>query len=91
MLHLDEADIVFDDITCSEISSALNDEVENSGELKECIMRIKRGRIENNDYMLYPPYFVERKVGEVEEITEIDKKLEIKYRELTMLCRKMSK
>ncbi len=91
MLHLDEADIVFDDITCSEISSALNDEVENSGELKECIMRIKRDRIENNDYMLYPPYFVERKVGEVEEITEIDKKLEIKYRELTMLCRKMSK
>ena len=45
--------------------------------------------IEKDDYMLYPPYFVEKKVGEIRGLSEIDAKLDEKYRDLSALCRRM--
>ena len=91
MLYLDEVDIVFDDESCSEIAAAISFDVENSGELKKRVLKIERDKIKDNDYMFYPPYYIEREVGEVGEISEIDKKLEDKYRELNMLCRKIAR
>lgn len=91
MLNLDEVDIVFDDITCSEIAASISGDEENAGDLKGRAMRIKRDTIEKDDYMLYPPYFIKKEVGEIRGLSEIDEKLEEKYRELSVLCRRMRK
>lgn len=91
MLNLDEVDIVFDDVTCSEIAASISGDEENAGDLKGRAMRIKRDTIEKDDYMLYPPYFIKKEVGEIRGLSEIDEKLEEKYRELSILCRRMRK
>lgn len=91
MLNLDEVDIVFDDVTCSEIAASISGDEENAGDLKGRAMRIKRDTIEKDDYMLYPPYFIKKEVGEIRGLSEIDEKLEEKYRELSVLCRRMRK
>ena len=91
MLNLDEVDIVFDDLTCSEIAASISGDEENAGDLKGRAMRIKRDAIEKDDYMLYPPYFIKKEVGEIRGLSEIDEKLEEKYRELSVLCRRMRK
>ena len=91
MLNLDEVDIVFDDVTCSEIAASISGDEENAGDLKGRAMRIKRDAIEKDDYMLYPPYFIKKEVGEIRGLSEIDEKLEEKYRELSVLCRRMRK
>ena len=52
-------------------------------------MRIKTDTIENDDYMLYPPYFIKKEIGEIRGLSEIDDKLNEKYRDLAVLCRKM--
>ena len=89
MLNLDEVDIVFDDVTCSEIAASITGDEEKAGDLKDRAMRIKRDTIEKDDYMLDPPYFVEKKVGEIRGLSEIDAKLDEKYRDLSALCRRM--
>ena len=89
MLNLDEVDIVFDDVTCSEIAASITGDEEKAGDLKDRAMRIKRDTIEKDDYMLYPPYFIEKKVGEIRGLSEIDAKLDEKYRDLSALCRRM--
>ena len=91
MLNLDEVDIVFDDVTCSEIAASISGDEENAGDLKGRAIRIKRDAIEKDDYMLYPPYFIKKEVGEIRGLSEIDEKLEEKYRELSVLCRRMRK
>ena len=91
MLNLDEVDIVFDDVTCSEIAASISGDEENAGDLKGRAMRIKRDAIEKDDYMLYPPYFIKKEVGEIRGLSEIDEKLDEKYRELSILCRRMRK
>ena len=91
MLNLDEVDIVFDDVTCSEIAASISGDEENAGDLKGRAMRIKRDTIEKDDYMLYPPYFIKKEVGEIRGLSEIDDKLDEKYRELSVLCRRMRK
>ena len=91
MLNLDEVDIVFDDVTCSEIAASISGDEENAGDLKGRAIRIKRDAIEKDDYMLYPPYFIKKEVGEIRGLSEIDEKLEEKYRELSILCRRMRK
>ena len=91
MINLDEVDIVFDDVTCSEIAASISGDEENAGDLKGRAMRIKRDAIEKDDYMLYPPYFIKKEVGEIRGLSEIDEKLEEKYRELSILCRSMRK
>ena len=91
MLNLDEVDIVFDDVTCSEIAASISGDEENAGDLKGRAMRIRRDTIEKDDYMLYPPYFIKKEVGEIRGLSEIDEKLEEKYRELSVLCRRMRK
>ena len=91
MLNLDEVDIVFDDVTCSEIAASISGDEENAGDLKGRAIRIKRDTIEKDDYMLYPPYFIKNEVGEIRGLSEIDEKLEEKYRELSVLCRRMRK
>lgn len=91
MLNLDEVDIVFDDVTCSEIAASISGDEENAGDLKGRAIRIKRDAIEKDDYMLYPPYFIKKEVGEIRGLSEIDEKLDEKYRELYILCRMMRK
>ncbi|MGN0830514.1 MAG: hypothetical protein ACI4NI_04385 [Candidatus Ornithospirochaeta sp.] len=89
MLNLDEVDIVFDDVTCSEIAASITGDEEKAGDLKDRAIQIKRDTIEKDDYMLYPPYFIEKKVGEIRGLSEIDAKLDEKYRDLSALCRRM--
>ena len=89
MLNLPEADIVFDEVTSHEIAAAIAGEEENAGDLKDRVMRIKTDTIENDDYMLYPPYFTKKEIGEIRGLSEIDDKLNEKYRDLAVLCRKM--
>ena len=89
MLNLPEADIVFDEVTSHEIAAAIAGDEENAGDLKDRVMRIKADTIENDDYMLYPPYFIKKEIGEIRGLSEIDDKLNEKYRNLAMLCRKM--
>ena len=45
MLNLDEVDIVFDDVTCSEIAASISGDEENAGDLKGRAIRIKRDTI----------------------------------------------
>ena len=52
---------------------------------------IEREKIRDCDYMLYSPYYTEKKVEEVGEISEIGEKLDEKYRELYMLYRRMTR
>lgn len=89
MINLDEVDIVFDDVTCSEIAASISGDEESAGDLKGRAIRIKRDTIEKDDYMLYPPYFIKKEVGETRGLSEIDEKLDEKYRELSVLCRRM--
>ena len=89
MLNLPEADIVFDDETSHEIAAAIAGDEENAGDLKDRVMRIKTDTIENDDHMLYPPYFTKKEIGEIRGLSEIDDKLNEKYRDLAVLCRKM--
>ena len=91
MLNLDEVDIVFDDVTCSEIAASIAGDEENAGEVRGRAMRIRRDEIEKDDYMRYPAYFIKKEIGERRGLSEIDEKLDEKYRELSVLCRRMRK
>ena len=58
---------------------------------RKLVSGIEREKIKDFDYMLYSPYYIEKKVEEVGEISEIGEKLDEKYRELYMLCRRMTR
>ena len=90
MLHLDEPDIVFDDATCSEISAALSMDEEKANSLKNRAFMVKRSELKDNDYMFYPPFYIKKKVDAFRKVSDIDNELNEKYRELRVLCRRMS-
>lgn len=90
MLHLEEPDIVLDDATCSEISAALSMDEEKSNGLNNRAFMVKRSELKDNDYMFYPPFYIKKKVDEFRKVSDIDNELNEKYRELRVLCRRMS-
>lgn len=90
MLHLEEPDIVLDDETCSEISAALSMEEEKSNGLNNRAFMVKRSELKDNDYMFYPPFYIKKKVDAFRKVSDIDNELNEKYRELRVLCRRMS-
>ena len=90
MLNLEEPDIVLDDATCSEISVALSMDEEKANSLKNRAFRVKRAELKDNDYMFYPPFYIKKKVDAFRKVSDIDNELNEKYRELRVLCRKMS-
>ena len=90
MLHLEEPDIVLDDATCSEISAALSMDEEKSNGLNNRAFMVKRSELKDNDYMFYPPFYIKKKVDAFRKVSDIDNELNEKYRELRVLCRRMS-
>ena len=90
MLHLEEPDIVLDDETCSEISAALSMDKEKSNGLNNRAFMVKRSELKDNDYMFYPPFYIKKKVDAFRKVSDIDNELNEKYRELRVLCRRMS-
>ena len=90
MLHLEEPDIVLDDETCSEISAALSMDKEKSNGLNNRAFMVKRSELKDNDYMFYPPFYIKKKVDAFRKVSDIDNELNEKYRELRILCRRMS-
>ena len=90
MLHLEEPDIVLDDSTCSEISAALSMNEEKANSLKNRAFMVKRSELKDNDYMFYPPFYIKKKVDAFRKVSDIDNELNEKYRELRVLCRRMS-
>ena len=90
MLHLEEPDIVLDDETCSEISAALSMDEEKANSLKNRAFMVKRSELKDNDYMFYPPFYIKKKVDAFRKVSDIDNELNEKYRELRVLCRRMS-
>ena len=90
MLHLEEPDIVFDDETCSEISAALSMDEEKANSLRNRAFMVKRSELKDNDYMFYPPFYIKKKVDAFRKVSDIDNELNEKYRELRVLCRRMS-
>ena len=90
MLHLEEPDIVLDDATCSEISAALSMDEEKSNGLNNIAFMVKRSELKDNDYMFYPPFYIKKKVDAFRKVSDIDNELNEKYRELRVLCRRMS-
>ena len=90
MLHLEEPDIVLDDVTCSEISAALSMDEEKSNGLNNRAFMVKRSELKDNDYMFYPPFYIKKKVDAFRKVSDIDNELNEKYRELRVLCRRMS-
>lgn len=90
MLHLEEPDIVLDDATCSEISAALSMDEEKAKSLKNRAFMVKRSELKDNDYMFYPPFYIKKKVDAFRKVSDIDNELNEKYRELRVLCRRMS-
>ena len=90
MLHLEEPDIVLDDATCSEISAALSMDEEKSNGLNNRAFMVKRSELKDNDYMFYPPFYIKKKVDAFRKVYDIDDELNKKYRELRVLCRRMS-
>ena len=90
MLHLEEPDIVLDDETCSEISATLLMDEEKANSLKNRAFRVKRAELKDNDYMFYPPFYIKKKVDAFRKVSDIDNELNEKYRELRVLCRRMS-
>ncbi|MSU07268.1 hypothetical protein FYJ80_10915 [Spirochaetales bacterium NM-380-WT-3C1] len=90
MLHLEEPDIVLDDETCSEISAALSMDEEKAKSLKNRAFMVKRSELKDNDYMFYPPFYIKKKVDAFRKVSDIDNELNEKYRELRVLCRRMS-
>ena len=90
MLHLEEPDIVLDDETCSEISAALSMDEEKSNGLNNRAFMVKRSELKDNDYMFYPPFYIKKKVDAFRKVYDIDDELNKKYRELRVLCRRMS-
>ena len=90
MLHLEEPDIVLDDETCSEISAALSMDEEKSNGLNNRAFMVKRSELKDNDYMFYPPFYIKKKVDAFRKVSDIDNELNEKYRELRVLCRRMS-
>ena len=90
MLHLEEPDIVLDDATCSELSAALSMDEEKANSLKNRAFMVKRSELKDNDYMFYPPFYIKKKVDAFRKVSDIDNELNEKYRELRVLCRRMS-
>ena len=90
MMHLEEPDIVLDDETCSEISAALSMDEEKSNGLNNIAFMVKRSELKDNDYMFYPPFYIKKKVDAFRKVSDIDNELNEKYRELRVLCRRMS-
>ena len=90
MMHLEEPDIVLDDETCSEISAALSMVEEKANSLKNRAFMVKRAELKDNDYMFYPPFYIKKKVDAFRKVSDIDNELNEKYRELRVLCRRMS-
>lgn len=90
MMHLEEPDIVLDDATCSEISAALSMDEEKANSLKNRAFMVKRSELKDNDYMFYPPFYIKKKVDAFRKVSDIDNELNEKYRELRVLCRRMS-
>ena len=90
MMHLEEPDIVLDDETCSEISAALSMDEEKSNGLNNRAFMVKRSELKDNDYMFYPPFYIKKKVDAFRKVSDIDNELNEKYRELRVLCRRMS-
>ena len=90
MMHLEEPDIVLDDETCSEISAALSMDKEKSNGLNNRAFMVKRSELKDNDYMFYPPFYIKKKVDAFRKVSDIDNELNEKYRELRVLCRRMS-
>lgn len=90
MMHLEEPDIVLDDETCSEISAALSMDEEKAKSLKNRAFMVKRSELKDNDYMFYPPFYIKKKVDAFRKVSDIDNELNEKYRELRVLCRRMS-
>ena len=90
MLHLEEPDIVLDDAACSEISAALSMDEEKSNGLNNRAFMVKRSELKDNDYMFYPPFYIKKKVDAFRKVSDIDNELNEKYRELRVLCRRMS-
>ena len=92
----DRANVLLSDLSgmdirdVTEVASCLTDISDVPGELRDRVLTVSRAEVMENDFMLYPSFYMEQKIRETKRLDEIDARLKEKYSELKRLADLMS-